>query len=332
VAQAEQEHAGKTKQKKARKRKAEDEDAFEPERGLAAAAASPAPEDQTKCPVCFVPLTITLRLKNGFEQDQDDEAEPACVVCMDRPRTALLVPCGHCHFCYECATQLESRSCPVCRAPIQRVVRDDRKSQGPTKRNPLFGRNSILQRINLAEFASSSKLDAVVEQVRQALAEPDRAGLPNKVIVFSQFTNFLDLVQWRLEHLKVTHVVKLVGSLSQEERRAVLSAFQTKPHVRVILMSLKAGGEGLNLQQASHVLSADPWWNPSVESQAFHRAHRIGQTREVKAIRFVTRGSIEERMLELQGRKQLIFEGAVDGSDAALDRLTVEDLKFLFGR
>jgi len=281
-----------------------------------------------QCPTCFVPLTITLRLKDGVENAAAGE-EAACVVCMDRPREALLVPCGHCHFCMECVSALESKTCPVCRAGIARVVKDDRRQA----KNPLFGRNSILQRIKLdAQFASSSKLDAVVQHVAQALGEPDVAGLPNKVIVFSQFTNFLDLVQWRLESLKVAKVVKLVGSLNQQERRAVLASFQTKREVNVILMSLKAGGEGLNLQQASHVLSCDPWWNPSVEMQAIHRAHRIGQTRPVRAIRFVTAGTIEERMLELQDKKQLIFAGAFESSDAALDKLTVDDLKFLFGR
>merc|ERR1719267_536220 len=106
------------------------------------------------------------------------------------------------------------------------------------------------------------------------------------------------------------------------ERRAVLRAFKSDDEVKVIIMSLKAGGEGLNLQEASHVFVLEPWWNPAVESQAVQRAHRIGQKREVVAVRYITEGTIEERMLELQEKKRLVFEGTVDGSSAALQQLT----------
>ena len=130
---------------------------------------------------------------------------------------------------------------------------------------------------------------------------------------------------------KNTTVVKLIGSCSMRERRSVLAAFKTDPEVRVIIMSLKAGGEGLNLQEASHVMMLEPWWNPQVEMQAIQRAHRIGVKHPVTAVRFVTTDTIEERMMELQDKKQLIFEGAVDASAVALSQLTVEDLRFLFG-
>ena len=100
---------------------------------------------------------------------------------------------------------------------------------------------------------------------------------------------------------------------------------------QVILMSLKAGGEGLNLQEANLVMVLEPWWNPQVEAQAIQRAHRIGQRKAVRAIRFITKNSIEDRMLELQQKKQLIFDGTVDSKAASLAQLTEDDLKFLFG-
>ena len=139
----------------------------------------------------------------------------------------------------------------------------------------------------------------------------------------------LDIVQWRLQCFNI-ETVKLTGSLRMEERRSVLEAFRTKSSISVILMSLKAGGEGLNLQIANHVFVIEPFWNASVEMQAIQRAHRIGQIRAVKAVRFVTNGSIEDKMMELQDKKTLLFQGAVDGDQASISKLTEEDLRFLF--
>jgi DNA repair protein RAD16 len=306
-------------------------------------------DEPCKCPVCYVKLTVTLKLP-GIEDTAGGEV---CVVCMDNPRSALLMPCGHTALCWSCAQGLENKTCPVCREKIDKIVKNvaslttamaatttssssssaattsPAPAPPPVAKKPVFGRRSIMQRIDLSRFSSSSKLDAVTDEVHTALAE----HASNKVIVFSQFTNFLDIVQWKLERDAEgeTKVVKLVGALNMEERRSVLKAFKTNPKVRVILMSLKAGGEGLNLQEASHVLSCDVWWNYGVEAQAFHRAHRIGQTRRVRAVRFSTVGTIEERMLELQQKKQVLIDGVVENNVASLERLTEADLKFLFG-
>merc|ERR1719502_2079309 len=135
----------------------------------------------------------------------------------------------------------------------------------------------------------------------------------------------IEIVEWRLKSIGI-QCVKLVGSQPLTERRSVLAAFKTDPEIRVIIMSLRAGGEGLNLQEASHVFVLEPWWNPAVEAQAIQRAHRIGQTRAVTAIRFVTTGSIEERMAELQEKKELVFKGTIDSSAMALSQLTADDL------
>ena len=120
------------------------------------------------------------------------------------------------------------------------------------------------------------------------------------------------------------------------ERKSVLHRFKTDPSVGVILLSLKAGGEGLNLQEASRVYMLEPWWNPAVEMQAIQRAHRIGQSKKVVATRFVTTSAneptIEQQMFRLQEKKRLVFEGTVDGSAASFSKLTLEDLAFLFHR
>lgn len=113
-------------------------------------------------------------------------------------------------------------------------------------------------------------------------------------------------------------------------RSGVLYAFDKDPSLSVILISLKAGGEGLNLQVASRVYLVDPWWNPAAELQAIQRAHRIGQKKAVEAVRFICKDTIEERILQLQEKKQLVFDGTVGSSNQAITKLTQEDLRFLF--
>ena len=150
-----------------------------------------------------------------------------------------------------------------------------------------------------------------------------------KAIVFSQFTSMLDLCQFRLEQTGVS-CVKLEGSMSLEQRDRVLDRFTRDPDVRVLLMSLKAGGVALNLTCASHVFLMDLWWNPAVEQQAQDRIHRMGQYKPVRVTRIVIGGTVEERILKLQEKKQLVFDGTVGRDNDALGRLTPEDLKFLF--
>jgi DNA repair protein RAD16 len=129
------------------------------------------------------------------------------------------------------------------------------------------------------DFASSSKVDAVVDAIlkmmqltrREEVATNGQAT-QHKAIVFSQYTNMLDILEWKLKTVNVP-VVKLVGSMTLQARQAAMAAFKghVEPEVPVILMSLKAGGEGLNLQEASHVFVLEPWWNPAVEQQvSFH--------------------------------------------------------------
>lgn len=120
------------------------------------------------------------------------------------------------------------------------------------------------------------------------------------------------------------------GGMSMQARDDALAAFNEDPTLKVILISLKAGGEGLNLQVANHVFLLDPWWNPACEMQAIQRAHRIGQTRPVKAVRFITADTIEKKIIKLQEKKQLVFDASIDGSSTSLGKLTEQDLRFLF--
>merc|ERR1712176_1738921 len=176
-----------------------------------------------------------------------------------------------------------------------------------------------------AEFQSSTKLEALVQEIQRMQAKSSNS----KALVFSQFTRFLSMIEWRLKHEGVG-AAKLVGTLSIESRHEILSAFHKNASLKVLLISLKCGGEGLNLQDADHIFLMDPWWNPASELQAIQRAHRIGQTREVVAKRFILKGTIEEKILELQEKKQAVFDATVGKKDAAWGRLDAEDLKYLF--
>ncbi|KAF2292224.1 hypothetical protein GH714_017498 [Hevea brasiliensis] len=159
------------------------------------------------------------------------------------------------------------------------------------------------------------------------MVERDGSG---KGIVFSQFTSFLDLISYSL-HKSGINCGQLVGSMSLPARDAAIKKFTEDPDCKILLMSLKAGGVALNLTVASHVFLMDPWWNPAVERQAQDRVHRIGQNKPIRIVRFIIENTIEEKILELQGKKELAIEGTVgDGSLDALAKLTMEDLHFLF--
>ncbi|MBS1119465.1 MAG: SNF2-related protein [Deltaproteobacteria bacterium] len=160
---------------------------------------------------------------------------------------------------------------------------------------------------------SSSKLERLLEALGDAVADGHRA------LVFSQWTSLLDLIEPHLEAAGVGFV-RLDGSTV--DRAGVVGAFQAEDGPPVMLLSLKAGGTGLNLTAADHVFLVDPWWNPAVEDQAADRAHRIGQDKPVMVYRMVARDTVEERILELQARKRALADAALSdaGGAAAITR------------
>jgi SNF2 family DNA or RNA helicase len=147
-----------------------------------------------------------------------------------------------------------------------------------------------------------------------------------KVLIFSQFVQYLRLVRDGLDEQKVAYNY-LDGS--SNDRHEQVQSFQTDPAKKVFLISLKAGGYGLNLTAADHVILLDPWWNPAVEAQAIDRAHRIGQQRVVTAYRLAVRGTVEERILALQARKRGLIEAALDEQSPLMAGLQIDDLESL---
>jgi SNF2 family DNA or RNA helicase len=165
-----------------------------------------------------------------------------------------------------------------------------------------------------------AKLETLLPLLEEVLA----AG--HKALVFSQFTSFLSIVRARLDELGMKYEY-LDGRT--RDRAARVTKFQEDPEVGLFLVSLKAGGTGLNLTAADYVFLLDPWWNPAVERQAVDRAHRIGQTRAVSAYRLVARGTVEEKVLALQDRKRELADALFAGEGRGLREMTREDLEWV---
>jgi SNF2 family DNA or RNA helicase len=163
----------------------------------------------------------------------------------------------------------------------------------------------------------SAKLDALTEMLEELVASD------HKALVFSQFTSFLALVKKELDARGIAYEY-LDGKTQKRQQR--VDAFQKDGSKRVFLISLKAGGVGLNLTSADYVFLLDPWWNPAVERQAIDRTHRIGQTRPVTAYRMVARDTVEEKVLALQEKKRELASALFEGAGRALSQLTREDL------
>jgi superfamily II DNA or RNA helicase len=164
-----------------------------------------------------------------------------------------------------------------------------------------------------------SKIDALLEQLR------DVTGGGHRALVFSQFTSFLDLVRERLDAAGIPYCY-LDGRT--RHRQAVLQRFKDGS-VPVFVISLKAGGAGLNLAEADYCFLLDPWWNPATEAQAVDRIHRIGQTRNVMVYRLIAAGTIEEKVLALQARKAELFSSVIDGGNMFGASIDADDIRGL---
>jgi len=166
----------------------------------------------------------------------------------------------------------------------------------------------------------SAKLEVLLSRVAEVADEG------HKALVFSQFTSFLAIVRDRLDRERVPYEY-LDGRT--RDRAARVARFQDDPECRLFLVSLKAGGLGLNLTAAEYVFLLDPWWNPAVEAQAIDRTHRIGQTRPVFAYRLIARDTVEDKVLALQETKRELAEAIITADNGLVSTLTREDLERL---
>jgi len=264
--------------------------------------------------------------KRGTESEKNNVN--VCGICQDVPEDPIIASCKHV-FCredvrlYINSCMNNKVECPICFRPL--TIDLNQSAYEPAK-SAIQGRQSILSRIDLDKWRSSTKIEALLEELT-ILTEKDEL---TKSVVFSQFVNFLDIIEWRLQKAGF-RCVKLDGRMTPAQRDSMINAFMTMPQITVFLVSLKAGGVAINLAAAAnHCFLMDPWWNPAVESQAMDRIHRLGQYRPVKVTRIIVENSIESRILQLQEKKELMFESTVGMDESALSKLTVEDLRFLF--
>ncbi|KAI9024788.1 SNF2 family N-terminal domain-containing protein [Hyaloraphidium curvatum] len=250
-----------------------------------------------------------------------------CGICHEPAEDAVVSSCKH-TFCREDVSQYmegcadPTPKCPVCFRNLNIDLSQPGVQLSDAAEADKKMRASIVNYLDFSRWRSSTKIEALVEEL-QNLRSNDATV---KAICFSQFTNFLDLVHWRLQRSGFT-CVKLDGRMSPQQRANIITAFNTDPKITVFLISLKAGGIALNLTEASAVFMLDPWWNPAVEDQAMDRIHRLGQHRPIKITRIIIENSIESRILQLQEKKKLLFESTVGKDMDALAKLTEDDLK-----
>lgn len=162
----------------------------------------------------------------------------------------------------------------------------------------------------------SSKMDMLMEQV-------EAKSLQHKMLIFSQFVSMLDLIKKELEARNIKFAL-LTGNT--RNREAVVNEFQNDPDVKIFLISLKAGGTGLNLTEADYVYLVDPWWNPSVENQAIDRTHRIGQNKKIMAVRLICPGTVEEKIMKMQESKKELVSDLINTDSSFLKSLSKEEL------
>lgn len=164
----------------------------------------------------------------------------------------------------------------------------------------------------------SGKMEDITHMLENAIAEG------HKVLVFSQFVKHLELIR---QHLKANKVDFAYLDGSSIDRKEQVEKFNREEKIKVFLISIKAGGLGLNLTEADYVFILDPWWNPAVEAQAVDRAHRIGQKKKVFTYKFITRNSVEEKILQLQQRKLRLTNELITTEESIMKQLTREDIE-----
>ncbi len=170
----------------------------------------------------------------------------------------------------------------------------------------------------------SGKLMRLTEMLEEVIEEEDHA------LIFTQFSEWGKLLKLYLEQQLKTEVIFLYGATRREQRQEMVDRFQNDPNgPKIFILSLKAGGTGLNLTKANHVFHVDRWWNPAVENQATDRAFRIGQKRNVQVHKFVCSGTLEERINDIIESKKELAEQTVDAGEQWLTRLDTKKLRGL---
>ncbi|XP_061553004.1 helicase-like transcription factor isoform X1 [Phycodurus eques] len=248
-------------------------------------------------------------------------SDEECSVCLDSVRLPVITHCAHV-YCRPCIAQVigteqESARCPLCRSDIKisELVEFPQEEMGEES----GGRSP-------SKWRTSSKIKALIGNLLRLQREDGGA----KCLVVSQFTRFLTILETPLrEH--GFRLVRLDGTMTQKKRTQVIQEFQSAApsSPTIMLLSLKAGGVGLNLTAASHVFLMDPAWNPATEEQCIDRCHRLGQKRKVFVTKFIVKDSVEENMVKIQKQKQDLAEAAFGSVGADRKTSRINDIKAL---
>ncbi|KAF4336636.1 nucleotide exsicion repair RAD16 [Fusarium beomiforme] len=247
-----------------------------------------------------------------------------CCICDEPAEDTVRSRCKH-DFCRACVASYvrstDEPDCPRCHIPLSIDLEQPEIEQDEN----LVKKNSIINRIKMENWTSSSKIELLVHELHKLRSD----NASHKSIIFSQFTTMLQLIEWRLRRAGITTVM-LDGSMTPAQRQASIEHFMNNVDVECFLVSLKAGGVALNLTEASRVFIVDPWWNPAAEWQSADRCHRIGQTRPCTITRLCIEDSVESRMVLIQEKKTNMIHSTVNADDKAMESLTPQDMQFLF--
>ncbi|KAI9023554.1 SNF2 family N-terminal domain-containing protein [Phycomyces nitens] len=278
--------------------------------------------------------------KESDGSDMPMEIDNECPICFETVDSMIMLKCAHmaCRPCVmDYLQKLEDAGvpgeCPLCRqGPVnqddlleisQAQNESSKVSDQDMENNPSL--HTVNIRRAVGGYKPSTKINAMLSHIRLYQSEG------RKTVVFSQFTSFLDIIQIALQEANISFA-RLDGSQSQAQREKVLSRFSSEDKENktdVLLISLRAGGVGLNLTCTNRVLLMDPWWNFAVEAQAIDRVHRLGQTKDVVVTRFIMKDTVEERILDIQDRKHVLTSQLyMSKEEAKVNQL--QDLQILF--
>ncbi|KAK3318252.1 helicase-like protein [Apodospora peruviana] len=242
------------------------------------------------------------------------ESQEECAVCMELMTKPVITHCKHV-FCLGCISKVIEiqQKCPMCRAPLS----DDKLVE------PAPEASSDEEEVD--PEAKSSKTEALLKILQATMKNEG-----SKVIIFSQWTSFLNVIQQQLVEAGYKHT-RIDGNMKFSQRDAAIQALDTDPETRIMLASLSVCSVGLNLVAADTVILADSWWAPAIEDQAVDRVHRLGQKRPTTVWRLVMEGTVEERVLDIQARKRELVTKAFQekGKKKQVKETSMSDLRKL---
>ncbi|KAK3390577.1 helicase-like protein [Podospora didyma] len=223
------------------------------------------------------------------------ESQEECAVCMEAMNNPVITHCKHvyCHPCISKVIEIQQK-CPMCRAPLS----------GDKLLEPAPVQSAKEEEEELDMETKSSKTEALLKILQATMKKEG-----SKVIIFSQWTSFLTVIQRQLDEAGYTYT-RIDGSMNAKQRDAAIRALDDDPNTRILLASLAVCSVGLNLVSADTVILADSWWAPAIEDQAVDRVHRLGQTRPTTVWRLVMENTVEERVLDIQSTKRELVDKA----------------------